>query len=323
MKKIGLVGTYFPGAYEALHANVPERFELVDALSPEAYGALADCEYMISRLDIDPGIIDVTPNVRFWQRWGAGFDHVDLAAWGARGVPIATCPGVNSGIVAELAVMLMLAGYRNLLQINRDLRRGHWPRTEYFGRSFMLRGKTVGVLGLGRIGKKVAHLVSAFGAHVIYYDIVRQREQEEAHGYRFVSFAELLSQSDILTVHCPLDDSTRGMIGEAELAQMKRSAMLVNTARGPIVREAALIDALERGVIATACLDTYEREPLPPDHPLLRLDNVVASAHAGGNTKDNDMNMVNYIYKNIVAFDEGRPLNSPEDVVNGAYLRDR
>ena len=145
-KKIGLVGIYFPGAYDTLHENVPEGFELVDALSPEAYGNLADCEYLISRLDIDPDIINHTPHVKFWQRWGAGFDHVDLKAWGERGIPIATCPGVNSGIVAELAIMLMLAGYRNLLQINRQLLEGHFPRTEYFGRSFMIKGKTVGVL---------------------------------------------------------------------------------------------------------------------------------------------------------------------------------
>ena len=321
MKKIGLVGIYFPGAYEALHANVPQGFELVDALRPEDYGNLADCEYLVSRLDIDPEIIRWTPNVRFWQRWGAGFDHVDLAAWGARGIPIATCPGVNAGIVAELAVMLMLAGYRNLLQINRDLRRGHWPRTEYFGRSFMLRGKTVGVLGLGRIGTQVAQLVTAFGAKVIYTDIVRQWDEERRFGYGFVPFETLLGESDILTIHCPLDESTRGMIGEAELSAMRPTAMLVNTARGPIVREDALVRALETGAIRMACLDTYEREPLPADHPLLRLDNVVASAHAGGNTKDNDMNMVNYIYSNITAFDEGRPLNSPEDVVNAQYLK--
>ena len=165
-KKIGLVGIYFPGAYDTLHENVPEGFELVDALSPEAYGNLADCEYLISRLDIDPDIINHTPNVKFWQRWGAGFDHVDLKAWGERGIPIATCPGVNSGIVAELAIMLMLAGYRNLLQINRQLLEGHFPRTEYFGRSFMIKGKTVGVLGLGHIGKKVAALVTAFSLFI-------------------------------------------------------------------------------------------------------------------------------------------------------------
>lgn len=320
MKKIGLVGIYFPGAYNTLHENVPEGFELVDALSPDAYDKLADCEYLISRLDIDPEIIHHTPHVRFWQRWGAGFDHVDLKAWGERGIPIATCPGVNSGIVAELAIMLMLAGYRNLLQINRDLRRGHWPRTEYFGRSFMIRGKTVGILGLGHIGKKVAALATAFGANVIYYDIVRQTEQEERFGYRFVDMDTLLAQSDIFSIHCPLDETTRGMIGEAELRRMKPTAMLINTARGPIVQEAALVQALQNGTIATAGLDTYEKEPLPPDHPLLTLDNVVASAHAGGNTKDNDINMVNYIYHNIVAFDRGEPLNTELDIVNAQYL---
>ena len=285
------------------------------------FNDLADCEYLISRLDIDPDIINHTPNVKFWQRWGAGFDHVDLKAWGERGIPIATCPGVNSGIVAELAIMLMLAGYRNLLQINRQLRAGHWPRTEYFGRSFMIKGKTVGVLGLGHIGKKVAALATAFGANVIYYDIVRQTEQEEKFGYRFVDFDTLLRESDIYTIHCPLNEETRGMIGAEQFAQMKPTAMLINTARGPIVDEAALIDALTTGKIATAGLDTYEREPLPKDHPLLTLDNVVASAHAGGNTKDNDINMVNYVYHNIVAFDRGEPLNTPGDIVNGEYLR--
>lgn len=321
MKKIGLVGIYFPGAYEALHANVPEGFELVDVLSPEAYDKLADCEYMISRLNIDPEIIHHVPNVRFWQRWGAGYDHVDLKAWGERGIPIAICPGINSGIVAELAVMLMLAGYRNLLQINRDLRAGHWPRTEYFGRSFMIKGKTVGILGLGHIGKKVAALVSAFGAKVIYYDIVRQWEQEEKFGYEFVDMDTLLAQSDIFTIHCPLDDTTRGLIGWDEFAKMKPSCMLINTARGPIVVEEALIDALQTGKIATAGLDTYEREPLPKDHPLLTLDNVIASAHAGGNTKDNDINMVNYVYSNIVKFDRGEPLNTELDIVNGQFLK--
>ena len=110
------------------------------------------------------------------------------------------------------------------------------------------------------------------------------------------------------------------MIGRDEFARMKPSAMLINTARGPIVCEEALIEALQTGKIATAGLDTYEREPLPPDHPLLTMENVVASAHAGGNTKDNDINMVNYIYHNIVAFDEGRPLNSDKDIVNAQYL---
>ena len=158
--------------------------------------------------------------------------------------------------------MLMLAGYRNLLQINRQLRAGHWPRTEYFGRSFMIKGKTVGVLGLGHIGKKVAALATAFGANVIYYDIVRQTEQEEKFGYRFVDFDTLLREATS-TRFTARSTRKRGMIGAEQFAQMKPTAMLINTARGPIVDEAALIDALTTGRIATAGLDTYEREPLP------------------------------------------------------------
>ena len=320
MKKIGLTGIWFPEAYEMLHDSVPAGMELVDAVEPADFGRLADCEYMIARLTLDRGIIERTPKLRFFQVWGAGYEYIDIKAWGERGIPVANCPGVNAGIVSELAVMLMLAGYRNLLPINRDLRRGHFPRTEYFGRSYMLRGKTVGILGLGRIGRRVAGLVSAFGAKVIYYDILRQREQEERFGYRFVDFDTLLSESDILSVHCPLNGETRGMIGAAEFAKMKKSAMLINTARGPIVEEDALVRALESGQIALAGLDVYAHEPIPADHPLLRMDNVVASAHAGGNTADNTRNMVDYVMGNIAAFDAGRALNSPEDVVNRSYL---
>ncbi|MBR1710316.1 MAG: 2-hydroxyacid dehydrogenase [Clostridia bacterium] len=320
-RKIGLVGIWFPEAKEMLHELTPPGFELVEALSPGEFWRLEECEAMVSRLTADPGLIDLTPRMRFWQVWGSGFEYCDIEAWGRRGIPIANCPGVNAGIVAELTIMLMLAGYRNLLQINRDLRNGHFPRSEYFGKSFMLRGKTVGILGLGRIGRRVAGLVSAFGAKVIYYDILRQREQEERFDYRFVSFDELLKTSDVLSIHCPLDDSTRGMIDETAFAKMKPTAMFVNAARGAIVKEAALIDALNSGKIATACLDVYEHEPLPPGHPLLSMDNVVASAHAAGNTRDNTENMARYVMENIDAFFAGRQLNSPEDIVNTAFLK--
>ena len=320
MKKIGLTGIWFPEAWQMLHESVPAGMELVEAVRPEDYGKLAECDYLVARLTLDGSLVQHTPKLRLVQVWGAGYEYLDIAAWGRRGIPVCNCPGVNAGIVSELAVMLMLAGYRNLLPINRDLRRGHFPRTEYFGRSYMLRGKTVGILGLGRIGRRVAGLVSAFGAKVIYYDILRQREQEERFGYRFVDFGTLLAESDILSVHCPLKEDTRGMIGPAEFEAMKKSAMLINTARGPIVDEDALVHALRTGQIALAGLDVYAKEPVPADHPLLTMDNVVASAHAGGNTADNTRNMVDYVMGNIAAFDAGAPLNSPEDVVNRAFL---
>ncbi len=321
-KSIALMGVWFPEATEALRAATPEGFRLLVIDDPEDE-RLKECEFLVSRMTLDPGVIDRTPKMRFFQAWGSGFEYLDIAAWGARGIPVANCPGVNAGIVAELAVMLMLAGYRNLLPINRDLRAGHWPGAEYFSRSFMLRGKTVGILGLSRIGRRVAQLVSAFRANVLYYDILRQPEQEERFGWRYVPFETLLAESDILTIHCSLNKATRGMIGRAELARMKPTAMLVNTARGAIVDEKALVEALQSGQIALAGLDVYEKEPLPPDHPLLTLPNVVASAHAGGNTADNTERMARYVMDNIAAFDRGAPLNSPEDIVNAAYLKKR
>lgn len=321
MKKIGLTGIYFPGALEALRENVPEGFELVEAIEPEDFPKLQDCEYLITRLKIDDSLIHNTPHLKLIQRWGTGYNDIDLQAWGARNIPIATCPGVNSGIAAELTILLMLAVYRNLLPINRKILNNVWPKTEYFGRSYMIHGKTVGIIGLGNIGSKVAKLVTAFGATVQYYDIERKYELEAEYNYRFVSLDELLRTSDIVTLHTPLTDLTRGMIDADALAKMKPLAILINAARGPIVEEAALIDALKHNRLLGAGLDTYAQEPLAPDNELVRLENVVASAHAGGNTKDNDINMVNYCYSNIVNFDKGLPFNSKRDVVNKAYLQ--
>ena len=320
MKKIGLTGIYFPGALETLRENVPEGFELVEGIEPEDFPKLAECEYLITRLKVDESLLNATPNLKLIQRWGAGYNDMDLKAWGARNIPISTCPGVNSGIAAELTIMLMLAVYRNLLPINRKILNNVWPKTEYFGRSYMINGKTVGIIGLGNIGSKVAKLVTAFGATVQYYDIERKYELEEQYGYKFVSQDELLRTSDIVTLHTPLTDLTRNMIDADALAKMKPLAVLINAARGPIVDEDALVDALENGRLLGAGLDTYANEPLAPDNKLVRLDNVVASAHAGGNTKDNDINMVNYCYSNIVSFDKGLPFNSKRDVVNKEYL---
>ena len=321
MKKIGLTGIYFPGALEALHENVPEGFELVEGIEPEDFPKLAECDYLITRLKVDESLLHTTPKLKLIQRWGAGYNDMDLEAWGKRDIPISTCPGVNSGIAAELTIMLMLAVYRNLLPINRKILNNVWPKTEYFGRSYMINGKTVGIIGLGNIGSKVAKLVTAFCATVQYYDIERKTELEAEYGYKFVSQDELLRTSDIVTLHTPLTALTRGMIDAQALAKMKPLAILINAARGPIVDEDALVDALEHHRLLGAGLDTYAQEPLPADNKLVRLDNVVASAHAGGNTKDNDINMVNYCYSNILNFENHRPFNSKRDVVNKQYLK--
>lgn len=321
MKKIALTGVYFEGAKKALIENVPEGFEIEFIEGESEYNKLEDVEYIINRLAVDSEIFNRAKNLKLLQKWGAGFDDCDIKLAGSLGVTVANCPGVNSRPVAELAVMHMLSVYRNLVAINRNLTKGIWPKSEFFGRSYMINGKTVGIIGLGNIGKKVAQIVTnGFGAIVQYYDIVRQYEEEEKYGYKFVSLEELLKTSDIITVHVPQKEDTIGMIGKKEFAMMKETAIIINTARGPIVEENSLIEALTTGRILGAGVDNFNKEPASADHPLLHLPNVSATAHAGGNTADNDINMVNYCYSNIVKFSKGEPFNSPRDLINGQYI---
>ena len=321
MIKIGVTGVYFEGAKKALIENVPAGFEIEFISDKKDYNKLENVEYIINRLAVDNDVLRNAKNVKLLQKWGAGFDDCDIALAGELGIPVANCPGVNARPVAELALMHMLSVYRNLIAINRNLTKGIWPKSEFFGRSYMIHGKTVGIIGLGNIGKKVAPMVKALGATVQYFDIVRQKEQEDENGYTFVEFEELLKTSDIITIHCPLNDSTVDMIGEKEFSLMKETAILINTARGPIVNERALIDALERETILGAGVDNFNEEPVSYDYPLLQMQNVSATAHAGGNTADNDVNMVNYCYSNIVNFENGLPLNNERDLINGQYLK--
>ena len=273
---------------------------------------------MLANMPLSPAVLEEAKSLKFIDVAFTGVDHIPMAEAKRLGIAVSNASGYATQAVAELCVSFMIQLLRNVGKTEERCRSGG-TKDGLVGN--LLCGKTVGIVGAGAIGKKVAALVSAFGANVIYYDIIRMTEQEEQYGYRFVDMDTLLSESDIFTIHCPLNETTRGLIGEREFARMKPSCMLINTARGPIVDEDALVHALTTGKIATAGLDTYEKEPLPKDHPLLTLDNVVASAHAGGNTRDNHINMVNYVYSNIVKFDRGLPLNTEQDIVNGEYLK--
>ena len=273
--------------------------------------------------------------------------NVDWRAVHQSGIPLVYTPGRNANSVSEFFFGLLIGLVRRIAADAHALRSGRYlgpakenvlvldPQQDVvwfmpdgsspmrdFGGGFELYGRTLGLIGFGAIGRRVGHTAKeGFGMKVKVYDPYCSAETIESCGCEKVSLAEALSTSDVVSIHLPVNEETRGMIGAAQFAKMKPTAMLINTARGPIVDEAALVDALTTGKIATAGLDTYEHEPLPKDHPLLTLDNVVASAHAGGNTKDNDINMVNYVYHNIVAFDRGEPLNTPGDIVNGEYLK--
>jgi phosphoglycerate dehydrogenase-like enzyme len=253
--------------------------------------AMADADFLVGfgNKAIDAGFYAAAPKLKLLQLLSAGYDTVDIEA--ARGAGVAVCNngGANSTAVSEHAIMLMMAVCRRLVWQHESVVSGRWRgNAPGATRLFELRDKVLGLVGLGAIGKKVARLANAFGMRVQYYDIRRVSEAEEdALDVRFRLLNEILRGSDIVSLHVPLTPASKHMIGAAELAIMKPSAYLVNTCRGPVVDEKALIAALEGGVIAGAGLDVFDQEPPPTDNPLFRMENVVLTPHYAGPTWDN------------------------------------
>jgi phosphoglycerate dehydrogenase-like enzyme len=240
------------------------------------------------------------PHLRLVQLLSAGYDNVDLAAARRAGVPVANNGGANAISVAEHSIMLMLAVARRLIWQHANVSAGRWRGNGPAPRLVELSGKTLGIVGLGTIGKKVARLAKAFGMSIVYYDIVRLSEEaEDALGVRFRLLRELLRDSDLVSLHVPLNASTRHMIGAAELALLKPAAILVNTCRGPVIDEAALHHTLSAGKILGAGLDVFDQEPPPSDNPLLALDNVVLTAHLAGPTWDNQAARFRNAFDNV------------------------
>jgi phosphoglycerate dehydrogenase-like enzyme len=270
----------------------PPGFELVivDPGTPAFYEAAVDAEYYLGLARQMGGeFFRSTPKLRLVQLLSAGYDRVDIEAARKAKIPVSNNGGANALAVSEHAIMLMLAVLKRLIRFHNDVVAGKWRvGNQDEGRVYELGGKTVGIVGLGNIGKKVARRVSAFDARVQYYDIARLTEHEEdALGLRFVLFDELLRTSDIVTLHVPLDDSTRHLIGRRELGLMKPTAILINTCRGPVVDEDALHAALSQGKIGGAGLDVMVEEPPKPNHPLFSLPNVTLTPHSAGPTWEN------------------------------------
>jgi phosphoglycerate dehydrogenase-like enzyme len=248
------------------------------------------------------------PKLRLVQLLSAGYDAVDIEAARRAKVPVSNNGGANAVSVAEHALMLMLAVSRKLVWQHANVAGGRWRGNGPAPRMYELFGKTLGIVGLGTIGKKVARLAQAFGMRVQYYDIARLSEDaEDALGVRFRLLRELMQSSDVVSLHVPLNASTRHMIGAGELALMKPTAMLVNTSRGPVIDEAALIRTLSAGKILGAGLDVFDREPPPADNPLFALDNVVLTAHFAGPTWDNHVARFRNAFDNVQRVQRGEP----------------
>ena len=249
-------------------------------------GELKDADVLIvTTYKTTKDIIAAAPNVKLIQRTGVGVDMADVAYAKEKNIPISICKGFNSTSVAELAILDMLALYRHIIDLDNKGKQKEWHTMTYRHDSYEIVGKTVGVVGGGTIGKEVIKRLNAFDANIIYYDVFPMAEEDEKRlNCRRVSLDELLESSDIITLHAPLLDSTRGMIGREQLAKMKSNAILVNTARGALVDADALVEALREKKIWGVAFDVFE-----PGEPLfgVGLPNLIVTPHVGAATYDN------------------------------------
>lgn len=241
------------------------------------------------------------PTMRLLSLWGTGTDNVDLAAAASHGVTVTNTPGVAAVAIAEHCLALLLAVARKIPRIDAQVREGAWPR----GQVPLMHGKTLGIIGLGAIGRRFARIAQGIGMRVIAWTM----HPNPSLGYNLVTLDELYRTSDVVSLHLRQSDQTLGFIGSEEFGKMKRGAIFLNTARGPIVSEPALIDALASGRLAGAGLDVFDVEPLPAQHALTKLDNVVLTPHSAGVTPETLEAGLALSIENVWSFAAGTPKN--------------
>lgn len=268
--------------------QILERLDGVD-------GYIAGVDY------ITADVVERMPDsVKVISRYGAGVDRVDIPACTKKGIKVTNTPGANSVAVCELAFALMLAVSRNIPKLHKAVENGEWPRNE----GMELCGKTMGIVGMGAIGKNLAVRAAAFGMTVCAYDPFFDREFAEKNGVREMTLDEVLSTSDYVSLHVPLNDSTRHLIDAGRIASMKDRAVIINTARGGIIDEEAAAEALKSGKLGGLGIDAFENEP-PTDSPLFGLDNVVFTPHTGAHTAEAVANMGRMSVENAIAVLKG------------------
>lgn len=272
---------------------------------------IADADYAISgQVGVSGDVLKAARKLKLLHKWGVGVDNLDVDTARALGIKVARTTGSNAVPVAEYTLGLTIAALRGLAIGHAELKKGNWRGLTAQGMdTFMLSGKTVGIIGFGAIGQQVARLLKGFGCTILYSKRRRLTADEEANlGARFATLAEIYAQADVITLNCPLTPETAGLIDRAALKAMKKTAVLVNVARGGIVVEPDLIDALKAREIHAAAFDVFEIEPLPSDSPLLQLDNLVVTPHLASLASDNFEKTVNQMFGNIARVSRGEPV---------------
>jgi phosphoglycerate dehydrogenase-like enzyme len=278
---------------------------------------LMDADYVVFwDVGLPADLLQAGPRLKLAHKWGVGVENIDLDVARARGIQVARTPGGNAVPVAEFAVGLMIAAGRRIVTAHNSMLQGQWAKNEIWRRSIMLSGKTVGIVGLGAIGKQVAQRVRGFDCTVLYNTRTKLAVAEEsARGVAWRSLDDLLVQSDFVCLCCPLTPQTRDMIAAPQLATMKPGSILVNVARGGIVVEADLIAALRDGPLAGAAIDVFEPEPPDPANPLLHMDNVIVTPHCASTAFENSAVGVRHWLANIGRVARGETLPETDRVI--------
>jgi glyoxylate reductase len=324
-----LPGPCFGRLLEEFEAEVwPEwyhpPYEIILQKASEVDGIVS---LLTDKIDCNVISMGARNRLRIIAQYAVGYDNIDVDCATRHGVYVTNTPDVLTEAVAELTWALILAAARRVVEADRYVRSGEWwrGRTGWHPELMLgveLKGKTIGIIGFGRIGRAVARIASkGFGMKVLYYSRHRASEDVERElNAKYVDLETLLRESDIVSIHVPLTKETWHMIGERELKLMKPTAILVNTARGAVIDTNALLKALKEGWIAAAALDVFEEEPLPPDHPLTKLNNVVLAPHIGSATKEAREAMTCAVLDNLLAFKNGKV---PPNLVNKDVVRVR
>lgn len=311
MPVIQITNVYKGDVLRIVQNCTPEGFSvrtLQEISEDELISRVADADYILAsgRVKISRAVLEKAKNLKMIQRTGVGLDSLDLDAIKEAGIPLYVNKGVNSQSVAEHTILLMLACLRRLTLIDHNSKNGIWNSKEQAIDTRELSGKTVGIIGMGNIGQRVAEILRAFHAKVLYFSIPREsRETEDSLNIEYVPMDQLLSQSDIITLHCPMTPDTKGVINEQTISLMKDGVTIVNTARGGLIDEKALYEAIESGKVGFAGLDVHAGEPYNPEDKLILSRRVIATPHIGGVTYDAFEKMISDAMRNIVLFEKG------------------
>lgn len=298
-----------PGAIELLNDHDIDVFfsppyDPSDVVAARAAELQVDA-IMVRQGQIDDRVIGASPRLKVIVKHGVGVDNVDIRAAAARGIPVLRSMGSNSRAVAEHAIALALMQVKEIQPLNAAVKSGQWPKPTFIGKDFL--GATIGLVGYGGIGRETARMAEALGMEVVVHDPHAPQSARDDGFAVAEDLDAMLPGLDILSLHCPLTAATRNLIDARRLALMKRSAVIVNTARGGIIDEPALADALAQGVIAGAALDSFAVEPPPADDPLWALPTLTATPHIGGVTAGSARSMADIAARHIISVLDGNP----------------